>query len=252
MGKEPIDVNASFEVIDETELWIAVNKPAPLIVHPTSGKSEPTLLGGVEELLRYEMINGARLSIINRLDRETSGVVLIAKAKPSARELGRAMERRKISKEYIAIVHGWPDWLDLELSAPLLRKGEVTESPIWVKQMVHPEGRECITKFRVLRKFQRGGLKCSVLRVFPETGRMHQIRVHLAHLGFPIIGDKIYGEDESCYLEFIDTGWSERLRKLLHIERHALHASRMIVDTDGGLLDIKAPLASDLECFLEC
>ncbi|MFC5049870.1 RluA family pseudouridine synthase [Rubritalea spongiae] len=252
MGEGPIDLNASFEVVDESEQWIVVNKSAPLVVHPTSGKSEATLLGGVEELLRYELVNGARLSIINRLDRETSGVVLIAKAKSAARLFGRAMERRQIQKEYLAIVHGWPEWHEHELNAPIIRKGEVEESLIWVKQMVHEEGRECVTVCRVVRKFEKNGQAFSLMRIFPKTGRMHQIRVHLAYLGFPIVGDKIYGDDESCYLEFIEGGWSERLRSQLLLGRHALHAERMVVSTEQGVLDWRAPLAGDLRCFLEC
>lgn len=252
MKDEPIEVNVSFDVIDETDQWIVVNKPAPLVVHPTSGKTEPTLLGGVEELLRYEIVNGARLSIINRLDRETSGVVLIAKVKTAARSFGRAMERREILKEYDAIVHGWPEWQEYELDAPVLRKGEEEDSPIWVKQMVHPNGRCCITKFRVVRKFKKGERLFTLLRVLPKTGRMHQIRVHLAHLGLPIVGDKIYGEDETCYLEFIESGWSDRLKALLHIDRHALHATRMVVNLDNGVLDWRAPLAGDMSNFLEC
>lgn len=252
MKDGPIDVDVSFEVIDETDQWIVVNKPAPLVVHPTSGKLEPTLLGGVEELLRYEIVNGARLSIINRLDRETSGVVLIAKAKTAARAFGRAMERREIHKEYEAIVHGWPEWREYELNAPILRKGEVVDSPIWVKQMVHPEGRSCITRFCVVRRFKKGGELFTLLRVFPKTGRMHQIRVHLSYLGLPIVGDKIYGEDETCYLEFIESGWSDRLRELLHLDRHALHATRMVVKSDNGMLDWSAPLAQDMITFLEC
>jgi 23S rRNA pseudouridine1911/1915/1917 synthase len=249
MSEDPIDVNVSFNVIDETDEWIVVNKPAPLVVHPTSGKVEPTLLGGVEQLLSYDIANGVRLSIINRLDRETSGVVLIAKNKGAARTFGRAMERRQIAKEYDAICHGWPAWERFDLEAPILRKGEFEHSPIWVKQMVHPEGRSCRTSFKVVRMFEKYGEKFSLIRVFPHTGRMHQIRVHLSHLGFPIVGDKIYGADESCYLEFIETGWSARLESILRIKRHALHAAEMSIDSESRWV---APLADDLVAFLEC
>lgn len=245
-----IDVDISFSVVDETDDWILLNKPAPLIVHPTSGKVEPTLLGGVESLLSYEVTNGAKLSIVNRLDRETSGLVLIAKNKRTAREFGRAMEQREIDKEYDAICHGWPEWDERSIEAPILRKGEVTSSPIWLKQMVHPDGRDCATKFNVVSRFARNDKKFCVLRVFPKSGRMHQIRVHAAHLGFSIVGDKIYGKDETCYLEYIESGWSKKLGQDLYITRHALHSARMKIDSLE--LDWKVPLASDLRAFLEC
>lgn len=251
MLEGPIDVNVSFDVIDETDEWIVVNKPAPLVVHPTSGKVEPTLLGGVEELLRYDLVNGARLSIINRLDRETSGVVLIAKFKTAARAFSRAMERRLIRKEYEAICYGWPDWDEVTTREPILRKGEVLSSPIWVKQMVHPDGKECETTFRVMSRFEREGKPYSLIKAQPKTGRMHQIRVHISHLGYPLVGDKIYGVDESCYLKFIETGWTQKLEDKLKLRRHALHASRMLLDIDGLKFDWTAPMSNELIEFLK-
>ena len=95
--------------------WIVVDKGAPLIVHPSNGKKEPNLLEGVEALLSYEIANGAALSLVNRLDRETSGLTLIAKNKAAARELGRAMQRRRMHKEYLAIVQGRPEWAETDV-----------------------------------------------------------------------------------------------------------------------------------------
>lgn len=112
----PIACFPHFEVAAESGDWIVVDKGAPLIVHPSNGKKEPNLLEGVEALLSYEIANGAALSLVNRLDRETSGLTLIAKNKAAARELGRAMQRRRMHKEYLAIVQGRPEWTETTLS----------------------------------------------------------------------------------------------------------------------------------------
>lgn len=154
ISDEPISCFPHFDVAAESEDWIVVSKGAPLIVHPSNGKREPNLLEGVEELLRYELVNGAALSLVNRLDRETSGLTLIAKNRSAARQLGRAMQRRLMHKEYLAIVRGWPEWKETVCTAPILRQGEVGESRIWVKQTVHPAGKECITAFRVERTLE--------------------------------------------------------------------------------------------------
>ena len=147
----PIACFPHFEVAGESGDWIVVDKGAPLIVHPSNGKKEPNLLEGVEALLSYEIANGAALSLVNRLDRETSGLTLIAKNKAAARELGRAMQRRRMHKEYLAIVQGRPEWAETTCAAPILRQGDVAESPIWVKQAVHPAGKACATVFRTER-----------------------------------------------------------------------------------------------------
>jgi len=217
-----------FSIVDENDDFLVVDKPAHLIVHPTRPDGAPTLLGGLEALCSFELANGGRLSLINRLDRETSGIVLVAKHRDAARELGMAMERREFRKEYRAVVWGWPEEDAFAVDGPLLRQGEVEPSAIWVKQRVHPEGRPARTRFEVERRFERetaNGRRFSVLRCFPETGRMHQIRVHARHAGFPIVGDKIYGPDENCYLQFIETGWTRELEDRLLLNRQALHAS---------------------------
>ena len=133
-----LQVVVNFKVLDESDDWIVVDKPAPLIVHPANRKPEPTLLGGVEHLLAYEIENGARPAIVNRLDRDTSGMVLIAKHTAAARELGMFFERREAEKEYLAIVTGWPEADAWDCADPILRAGEIGPSAIWVRQIVHP------------------------------------------------------------------------------------------------------------------
>jgi len=257
MGKkgDVHEEDLSFEVLYETENWIAINKGAPLIVHPTDGGAQSSLLGGVEELLAYDIANGAKLSIVNRLDRETSGVVLIAKNKNHARLFGRAMMRKEFRKEYVAIVFGWPDWDERTVDAPLISQREVRESPIWLKQAVDASGKDSETRFSVKKRFtyHQGGEdhRLSYMHVKPVTGRMHQIRVHAAHMGHPLVGDKIYGSNEGYYLDFIKNGWSDVMAEGLLFRRHALHAERLILEGEDVLMDISAPLRRDISLFLD-
>lgn len=245
-----LQVVVSFKVIDETADWIVVDKPAPLIVHPANRLPEPTLLGGLENLLAYEIETGACLGIVNRLDRETSGVVLVAKSTAAARELGMIFERREAEKEYLAIVIGWPEMDEWECGEPIIRAGELGPSEIWVRQVVSPLGKPCQTRFRVERRFQRGDRKFALVHCFPETGRMHQLRVHLAHCGFPIVGDKLYSGNGSEYLEWIAEGWTRELESRLILPRHALHAARLTVPWRGRLIEWFAGLPLDLEEFI--
>ena len=195
------------------------------------------------------MVNGGQVSIVNRLDRETSGLVLIAKNSSAARRFGLTMERRQIRKEYLALVSGWPDWETTTVDAPLARQGEHAPSPIWLKQTIHDLGVSAQTEFRVERRFVRPGSteKFAVVRALPQTGRTHQIRVHLAHLGHPIVGDKIYGPNEGLYLRFIETGWTEELQRELLLPRHALHSTRIPIE---GELDWQSPLSVDLKAWM--
>jgi 23S rRNA pseudouridine1911/1915/1917 synthase len=253
-GALPIHFIPDFTVLDETEDWIVLDKPAPLQVHPAKPNGASTLLDGVQALLCYEMANGAVLSIINRLDRETSGTVLMAKHARMARIFGKAMMRRQFRKTYWAVCWGWPEADEFTVEAAILRRGEVAETAIYLLQCVHPDGAASRTRFRVLRRFEKSttaGTRFCLLQAEPETGRMHQIRVHAQHAGFPLIGDKLYGPDSACYLEHIQTGWTRELASRLLLPRHALHSHALAVDLeDGPSLRWLAPLPADLASFL--
>lgn len=223
-----------------------VDKPPFLLIHPSKPEGPRTLWAALRELLAFELVNGGQISIANRLDRETSGLVLIAKTAASARRFGLAMEQRRVAKEYLALVHGWPEWETTTVDAPLLRQGEVQPSAIWLKRMIHQAGLPAVTDFRVEERFVRRGEPFAQVRVFPRTGRTHQIRVHLAHLGHAIVGDKIYGPNEKLYLRFIEAGWTDELQKQMLLPRHALHSARLTIDE----LDWQSPLPPDLVSWL--
>lgn len=245
-ARPPLD----FRIVDETDDYLVVDKPPFLLIHPSKPDGPPTLWAALRELLAFELVNGGQVSIVNRLDRETSGLVLIAKTAASARRFGLAMEQRRIAKEYLAIVSGWPSWDRIAVNAPLLRQGERAPSAIWLKQTIHPEGLPAVTEFRVEERLVRPGANgeaVAIIRALPQTGRTHQIRVHLAHLGHPIVGDKIYGPDEQLYLRFIETGWTEELQRQLLLPRHALHSARLTIDE----LDWHSPLPPGLAAWLQ-
>jgi 23S rRNA pseudouridine1911/1915/1917 synthase len=107
-----------------------------------------------------------------------------------------------------------------------------------------------MTEFRVERRVVRQEEKCAIIRATPRTGRTHQIRVHLAHLGHPLVGDKIYGPNEKLYLRFIETGWTDELERQLLLPRHALHSARLRLE---GEFDWQSPLPQDLRGWIgEC
>jgi 23S rRNA pseudouridine1911/1915/1917 synthase len=187
----------------------------------------------LRELLAFEIASGGQISIVNRLDRETSGLVLVAKTGAAAREFGLLMQQHSLRKEYLAIVWGWPEWERKLVDAPLDRQGKHQRSVIWLKQMVHAAGAPAQTEFFVEHRFRRStsyGDRFSVIRAIPRTGRTHQIRVHLASIDHPIVGDKIYGPDEQLYLRFIETGWTSELEQRLLLPRHALHSAKLAIE----------------------
>ncbi len=224
-----------------------VDKPPFLLIHPSKPDGTPTLWAALREVLAFELVNGGQVSIVNRLDRETSGLVLIAKNRFTARRFGLAMERRLIDKEYLALVHDWPEWETTTVDAPLARQGDHGPSAIWLKQVIDAKGAAAFTEFQIKDRFVRQGRRFALVRAIPRTGRTHQIRVHLAHLGHSIVGDKIYGPNEKLYLRFIETGWTKELDRELLLPRQALHSARLRI---AGEFDWQAGLPEDLASWI--
>jgi len=241
---------APLRILHEGNDFLVLYKPAHLLIHPSKPGGPRTLLHHLKDLCAYELRNGGQLSIINRLDRETSGIVLVATTTHAARRFGKAMARRQIHKGYLAIVCGWPESNSFTIDAPLRRKGEILPSPIWLKQIVHPDGRPSSTHFKVLQRLTHPAhenQRFALVEATPITGRTHQIRVHLAHCGHPVAGDKIYGPSEECYLSFIDKGWSPALARKLIFDRHTLHSHLMNVEN----ISYHCPLPDDMNSWLK-
>jgi 23S rRNA pseudouridine1911/1915/1917 synthase len=218
-------------------------------VHPTKPDETRNLWKELRQLLAFEIAGGGQVSIVNRLDRETSGLVLVAKTAAAARRFGLAMQKQRIVKEYLALVWGWPEWETEIVDAPLDRQGKHQTSAIWLKQMIHPAGAPARTELRVERRFVKpttAGKKFALVRARPRTGRTHQIRVHLSSVGHPIVGDKIYGPDARLYLRFIATGWTAELEQQLLLPRQALHSARLAVESE---CEWNSPLPPDLAEF---
>lgn len=219
-----------FEIIHEDADLLVVNKPAGLVCHPTKNGAMSSLIGRA----RLYLGENAKPHLVNRLDRETSGVVLIAKNPETAGALGKALENRAVEKEYLAIVHGLVREDHGLIDASL---GKDENSVVAVKDCVRPDGAAAQSEYWVERRFTRSASPFSLLRIVPRTGRKHQIRIHLAHLGHPIVGDKLYGGDEDLYLALVQQRLTDEQRTRLIFENHALHARSLRFALKGQPLE---------------
>jgi 23S rRNA pseudouridine1911/1915/1917 synthase len=234
------DVPRSFEVLHDDGELVVIDKPAGLPVHATARFHRNTLT----TVLREAYAPAPPPVLAHRLDRETSGLMLLGATNEVATRLKALFRQRRVEKRYLALVQGEAPAREQVVELPL---GPDVASGIRIKMAVVEGGLPARTRFRALAS--RGGF--SLVEAWPETGRQHQIRAHLSAAGYPVVGDKLYGPDPGCMLEFLETGWTEALQRRLLLPRQALHAAacRLVHPITGEPLRLTCPLAKDIQAF---
>jgi 23S rRNA pseudouridine1911/1915/1917 synthase len=245
----PLSSDAALPILYEDDQLLVINKPADLLSHPTDKVLNNTVLG----ILRQSRPDLKKIHLLHRLDRETSGVLALAKTLQAARAWTAAMAVHQIHKEYIALVRGSPAVRQGLIDWPMGREGR----GIKVRQWVHvPDAVPASTRYKVLAtgRYENEviAIEFSVVRAWPETGRLHQIRVHLAALGHPILGDVLYTGEGTLYLKMTRNLLSPDERQTLGFSRLALHAERLRFPhpTLRKTLQVKAPWPRDLADFV--
>jgi 23S rRNA pseudouridine1911/1915/1917 synthase len=224
-------------ILDESGDVLVVNKPPHVVCHPSRHGPWSSLIGACREHLGSDVLH-----MPFRLDRETSGVILFAQTREAGSRLQRAVQARRFRKTYHAILCG--SLTEAVTVTGALGPDEGAE--FFSRRKVVAEGGEAAeTAFVPLA----AGGGYTLVEVHPHTGRRHQIRVHAASLGLPLVGDKLYGADPTLMLQFMREGFSPELLARLPLKRHALHCSRVEFDTETGLETFTAPPPADLVEF---
>jgi len=233
-SEEVLPESIPLDIVYEDDDLLVVNKPAGMVVHPGHGHARGTLVNAL--LDRYPDLavgDSERPGIAHRLDRDTSGLIVVAKTDEALEHLRQQFKSRWVQKTYLALIHGQPPAPEGIIEAPVGRDPRQRQ-----RMAVIPGGRPARTRYQVLEDLG----DYSLLAVFPETGRTHQIRVHLAWLGVPVVSDSVYGRKRGGH----------RAGRRLGLERQFLHAWRLSFERPGrkGRLTLEAPLPPDLQQVL--
>jgi 23S rRNA pseudouridine1911/1915/1917 synthase len=229
---EPPAACSRLEVVDENEAFVVINKPAGVLSHPT----DKILHNTVTTILARQL--GRKVFLAHRLDRETSGLMALALDAKAARSLYEQFVGRTVKKEYLAVVFGDVSWRHKVVDAPLGPEG----GEIKVKQAVGA-GASAVTEFTRLA----GDGRLSLVSAKPRTGRLHQIRAHLAHVGHPVVGDKLYVGGGAAYMKAVRRELAPEDLDAVGAERQLLHAWRLSFahPRTGARLNFEAPLPAD-------
>lgn len=231
LAEEPLGI--LFPVLARGEGWLAIDKPAGIPVHPVNLVRENSV---IRMLRRQEGRESLRL--VHRLDRETTGVLLVAEDGAAARVLATAFEAGGVEKEYLALVRGELDREEGIIDLPI---GDADRRIVHVRRSVEAGGQPARTAWRVERRLPGRTL----LRVRPATGRRHQIRVHMAAVGHPIVGDILYGRPDRAYLDLVRGTGDARAHE--GVRRQMLHCARLSFrQPSGAPATVEAPLPDDL------
>lgn len=243
--------NTAIAIVHDDPDFVVVDKPAHLVAHADGAFVQNTFFRVLERHFR-DRGEHHKLALAHRLDRETSGLMVVTKCADASRALQQQFGNGAVGKEYLAIVHGEPQadefdcdgWIGRDPNSEISIRRAVVEAGSAGAQPAH-------TRFRVERRLPGFAL----VRALPETGRTHQIRVHLTHLSLPLVGDKLYGRTDAEYLDYVrfvkaggEPWWDGRLlagRQLLHAEALAFAHPRT-----GAPLQFRAPLPEDFRAFL--
>lgn len=225
-------------ILHEDENLLVLNKPGWLVCHPSKNGPYSSLVGASKEYLKTETLH-----LASRLDRETSGVVLLAKNRNSASFWQKGIELKTVRRHYLAIVEGILP--KQKMVSTFL--GKDPHSQIYVKQRVTDKSRKSKYAETIFSPLvtRNGYTFCSVTT---RTGRKHQIRIHAQWINCPLVGEKLYGKDEKVYLEFCANGWQEKWIDLLGMQRQALHG-RCLAEINLKE-EFMAPLPDDFLGFL--
>ena len=248
LAAEPIPLNVLYEDDD----CIVINKAPGMVVHPAAGANTGTLVHAI--LYHCPDLQGIggefRPGIVHRLDKDTSGVMIVAKNTAAFHGLARQFKERRVKKEYLALVLGKPKDRHGVIDRPIGRHRSDRKQMSSLYAL--PRKREAITEWAVEKSFRRkdealGASWVSLLRLRPKTGRTHQIRVHLADMGYPVVGDKVYGRKKANSTVKWGGGFD-----LDSFPRQALHAERLSLfhPRTGGLVEFYAPVAEDIQSLL--